>query len=713
MDFKQEKYISNLISNQFPSFYQEEGETFIQFVRAYYEWMEQEGNPIGEARRLMDYRDIDNTLEPFLEHFQKEYLYGIPFNIIANKRFLLKHILDVYRSKGTIQCYKLLFRLIYNEDVEVYLPSYDMLRISDGTWIEPKYIEVSPSAVTASYQGKQIYGVVSQTTAVVESYVQEAISQNIINILYISNISPKGGNFVTGEKIVLVDDKNDPNIISAAPSVLGSMSTLDITNGGQDFEIGDLIKVVHKDPSNNAVLSSGIDGILKVTGTGKSVGQLSFSIIYPGFGYLANAYTFVFPGEGDTTGTGAAFSVSSLSNVRNIEYNTDLICDFMNLSINATSYGFPANSTGNSTSTIGSVLSFTNNNFGSIAAISNIKTGKNYTNSAYSFVRSVQTSRNQAGNITYSNTSANVTGVGTIFSQLFQNNEVICLQANTSLNNTIEYLMIKSVNSDTSITLYSAPKFNSIGTYSKYRAAPTIMYSSFSIYGANLISENGSYYGNNEIIRSVPSIGGTTVTNVTAINSGKGFNDGEYIYAYLYNGINTPTVLNGGTGYANGEKLVFSGGGGISTPAGFVTTNSTGGIVSTTLTKKGSGFEALPTITVKTKKGTGAIFTTTISEFNTFSQIEGKVKKTGIGKNKGYWSTTRGFLSSDKYIQDSYYYQDYSYELRVPVILEKYKSILYDTFHTAGSEMFGKYLLIKTEESTSEILSESTVAIIT
>jgi hypothetical protein len=151
MEFSTEKYISNFISSQFPQFYNEDGENFVLFMKAYYEWLESSGNPVYQARRLYDYRDIDNTLEEFLEFFQKKYLYGIPFNVIANKRFLLKRILDVYRSKGTIQCYRLLFKLLYNEDIEIYLPGRDVLRISDGTWNEPRYLEVSANEATPSY----------------------------------------------------------------------------------------------------------------------------------------------------------------------------------------------------------------------------------------------------------------------------------------------------------------------------------------------------------------------------------------------------------------------------------------------------------------------------------------------------------------------------------------------------------------------------------
>ena len=186
MDFEIEKKISYFVENQFPQFYRDEGSNFVQFVKAYYEWMEEEGNAVYESRRLLDYRDIDNTLEEFLEHFQRKYLYGIPFNVIINKRYLLKHILDVYRSKGSIQCIKLLFRLIYNQDADVYLPSTDMLRLSDGTWVEPLYLEVSAGAYdrnVTSLIGKTVQGLSSGTTAVVEKFSQESFNSNKINIL--------------------------------------------------------------------------------------------------------------------------------------------------------------------------------------------------------------------------------------------------------------------------------------------------------------------------------------------------------------------------------------------------------------------------------------------------------------------------------------------------------------------------------------------------
>ena len=94
-------------------------------------------------------------------------------------------------AKGSIDGPKLLFRLIYNEDVNVYLPGNDILKASDGLWTESKYLEVSYTNSLPTFIGKQIVGLISGTQAVVENYVQETVSENIINILYISNLSPR------------------------------------------------------------------------------------------------------------------------------------------------------------------------------------------------------------------------------------------------------------------------------------------------------------------------------------------------------------------------------------------------------------------------------------------------------------------------------------------------------------------------------------------
>lgn len=714
MEFNVPKFISNLVENQFPSFYKDEGENFILFMKAYYEWMESDwgatddglGGPVREARELFEYRDIDLTLERFLENFQKKYLYGIPFDVIANKRFLLKHILDVYTSKGTIQGYRLLFKLLYNEDIQIYLPGEDIFKPSDGTWVSPKYLELSATDRINNYVGKTIIGATSKVTATVETFVKENNNRDIINVIYISNITPSNKDFEIGEKIVLLEEVLDTEAINQAPTILGSLDTITVINGGQDYNIGDVIKIVHLDETTGNVVSFGVDGILSVTSLKSSNGNINFNITDGGFGFTTNALSFVY--KSTANGSGASFSLGSLTNARVLDYNTDLICDYANLQIDVASYGFPANTSANATSNIGIVLSSQTATFGTIFNLDNISTGNGYDNNAYTFVRSVQLSDPLGGSIVYNTSSNTITGTSTFFEKIFSGNDVIFIQANSSLNSTIEYAVIANVVSNTQLTLYGPPTINSTAS-AQYRAAPTILPSQYAPYETEIIQENGSIAGENETIIASPNFGNNIVATARAINSGKGYVLGETVNAFLAGGIsNNVIILEPGSGYTNNEPLVFAGGDPGVVANGYITTNSNGQISNATITYGGSGYFSVPEVRVRSTNGSGASIKVNIQEFNTTSQITAKVQKTGTGRSRGYWSTTRSFLSNDKYLQDSYYYQDYSYEIQVAQVLNKYKKIINETFHTAGSELFGRYLKFLSEQSQLNLSIEDT-----
>src|SRR5210317_1379171 len=101
MALEVEKNISKFIEQQFPEFYRTEGEKFVAFVQAYYEWMESNNRELYHARNLTNYRDIDNTIEDFILDFKNKYLSNIQFNIATNKRLFVKNALEFYRAKGT------------------------------------------------------------------------------------------------------------------------------------------------------------------------------------------------------------------------------------------------------------------------------------------------------------------------------------------------------------------------------------------------------------------------------------------------------------------------------------------------------------------------------------------------------------------------------------------------------------------------------------
>jgi hypothetical protein len=210
---------------------------------------------------------------------------------------------------------------------------------------------------------------------------------------------------------------------------------------------------------------------------------------------------------------------------------------------------------------------------------------------------------------------------------------------------------------------------------------------------------DGTINGINDNIEALNSSGNNIVEKVTAINSGKGYVEGESVHAYRYGILQVPTVVKAGRGYVNGDTIVFTGGVTENPARGSILTNSQGNVVSVNTSEGawygGVGYNSLPEMTIRSvnSAANGAILSTKYIPFDTANEIRGLVRKGGIGRGIGYWATTDSLLNSDKVIQDSYFYQDYSYEIRTGLSLETYKDIFYSTFHTAGSALFGRYEL--------------------
>lgn len=271
-----EKNISQFVKTQFPNIYREEGELFVEFVTKYYEWMEESNNALYHARRLSEYKDIDLTVDEYVLNFKKKYLDGIQFDTAAQTRNLVKHSLDLYRSKGTERSVDLFFRAVYGAPAEVYYPGDDIFRLSDGRWVRPTYLEVTSSDFNTQFVGKIVEGVNSKATAFVERYIKRKIKSKYVNILYISAIT---GEFQTGELLTLVGSS-----LKNTPTVIGSMTGLQVITGGFDFKVGDIVTLT----SNN-----GLQGKARVANVSNLTGTVTYDLIDSGWGYSSNAEVII------------------------------------------------------------------------------------------------------------------------------------------------------------------------------------------------------------------------------------------------------------------------------------------------------------------------------------------------------------------------------------------------------------------------------------
>lgn len=120
------------IVHQLPDFVKSDYPAFVQFLKAYYDWVENEYS----AGRIQTLVDIDNTTDDFLKYFRKSLdIYGITAN--TTERLYLKHIKELYNAKGSEQGFGLFFKVLYQKMVTTFEPWTQVLIASNAQWVRP------------------------------------------------------------------------------------------------------------------------------------------------------------------------------------------------------------------------------------------------------------------------------------------------------------------------------------------------------------------------------------------------------------------------------------------------------------------------------------------------------------------------------------------------------------------------------------------------
>lgn len=266
--------IAIALERQIPEHIREEYSTFVQFVKAYYEFLEQ-----TQKRNLEDIRSLDATLDEFVNKFKKELSALFPSTGVEDERFLLKRIREFYRSRGSEESFKFLFRAFFNKEAEIYYPSKQILRASAGQWIQEKSIFVKGN------EGKNLFDLNGKIITILTSrkhinvysprvrYYRDDIYEVYIDRAYISDIS-------IGEKVTI-------NGVEYG-EIMPCPSKYTITRKGSGFSVGTIYNL----PSTN-----GNGSIVKVTKVNSSGGIEKVQIISFGLDYkttffakLSNSY---------------------------------------------------------------------------------------------------------------------------------------------------------------------------------------------------------------------------------------------------------------------------------------------------------------------------------------------------------------------------------------------------------------------------------------
>lgn len=695
-----EKLISHHIERQFPAIYREEGQELVQFVKEYYKFMETDtSQSVYNGRRMFEYRDIDSTLDRMLLFFKNKYLADLPFND-STIRLVVKNILGLYRRKGTAGGLQLFFTLFYNEDIKLYYPAKNIFKPSDSEWKSGNYLQMSPNSgiftstkvsnvyTYADVVGKTIIGEASRARATVDKINFVILNNSFTPIIFVNDVT---GSFIGSEGIICELDGVPINF----GNMYGSFTKIDIdTNykGTTGNEVGDPVTFTTNTDG------MGASGLVTAV-TENFTGVVSYNVVDGGWGYSINSTRLLVSNQIiflDNTGSkfdlletlqdnygnrGIVIGQSDISlgvkmepGYEFVQSNTivisttdrDINVDIQDLSAgttirivskNETSPGFLYPDTAN-TSDVTAVISNSNTSLETVSLIFDViynflnvsLDSANYNNSPAVIPMSgntdpvtIDTPLNTAFDLTpveigtivrFDNINPGTDYVNDVFAIAYDARLALFSRRNQQI--TLETI-------PATLGVNSEILQNGIG-------AKVV-----SVIDNTITIRPYTYYG---YTSELPIEFGGTTWNIAAISI-----DYNSQIAGFNSIIESKTEF--AVGRISGVKIIDSGYGYIDKSiANIIDAN---GVLA-----------AQGTILAKDQGSTGGYWASLNSHLNGYVKT---IAKDGVDE----------YFISGKYVQDSNYYQEYSYEIMSKIDINDYEKSLKEITHVAGTKVFGKF----------------------
>lgn len=347
--------ITNLIEQQFPEFVRTEGPRFVEFVKAYYSWVD------SVSIDLEGSSDIDTAPEEFIDRFKQDLIDAIPDSVAVDPVLLMKHIKELWQSKGTEASIALLFRILFDEDIEVYYPRESILRASAGKWVQETSVRISQPFVgdVLLLDGELVFGRTSGASGRVERIVSSIERGVDVRELFLSGVV---GEFISGEMLANADASIGGQVFNS----VGPIAGLNVTAGGAYHQVGDNVDVEQTGGSLATAIVTEIDDRSAV----------NFTVVNGGSGYRVGSTLCIVSGG---SGSGASFAVASIANTEPLMLNADSIEPLAAVSIGTvptfvsgggnTAPVLPALAAANASTPLVDALTFDNVTVGSIATI--------------------------------------------------------------------------------------------------------------------------------------------------------------------------------------------------------------------------------------------------------------------------------------------------------------------------------------------------------
>ena len=283
--------LSVLIEEQLPEFVATDYQGFVQFLKAYYEFLEQNNNAQEVLQDITKYADIDQTTENLVTRFIQNYASDFTQSNIADNVNFIKKIRDIYSRKGSEPAYTMMFNLLYKETISFFYPYEVVLKASTGKWTTRYALRIKQTNYRQNmfdFENTEVTGKTTGAKGIVNKVIKISLEGNDIYELILDTTSLKGifskDEDVEATKTVLLSGNNF-SISPLTARVYSVISNIDIIDGGLGYIKGHPISITDE---------SGIQAKVKVNSVNRFGTITGFNIIEAGVNYSAN--TIVDPG---------------------------------------------------------------------------------------------------------------------------------------------------------------------------------------------------------------------------------------------------------------------------------------------------------------------------------------------------------------------------------------------------------------------------------
>lgn len=258
--------LKDIVDKQLPEFVREDYPRFNAFIKAYFEYLD-----LADERNLEELRDIDNTLYDYIIFINSELGFSnTPNATIANvdPRLFLRKSKSIFRSKGTEETYRFLFRTLFNKLVDISYPWDLVLKTSDGKWKQDLSIFVNvTNGDINTIIGEEL--IISGTNRIIKVYSEryEFIRGNIYEIFINKNYF---GNIQIGDTVTATNFNG---------VIIPTTVSYSVVSGGSGYKVGDLIE------GSTVAGALTINQLLKVTKVSSTGGIVKLQTVKFGAGY--------------------------------------------------------------------------------------------------------------------------------------------------------------------------------------------------------------------------------------------------------------------------------------------------------------------------------------------------------------------------------------------------------------------------------------------